>query len=130
MTAFVTDFFLLHNCLIRPVSEMGRKRLSVDFTQFENAISPICQRFGDVGRSFQILKAFKTLLFLSPEEIATSTIIGDPVPYYLVVHFLIANYASNEVLSPHKFKDWSISRYSKWITDKKLSNSDKLSIVK
>ncbi|XP_027204891.2 conserved oligomeric Golgi complex subunit 5 four way stop [Dermatophagoides pteronyssinus] len=129
MAAFVIDFFLLQNCLIRPVSEIGRRKIANDFTQLEEAIIPICNRLGDVGRSFQILKAFKTLLPLSPEEICESSIVGDPIPYYLVIHFFIANYTSDELKSPHKFKDWSISRYSQWFMTNR-SDEERLSIIR
>lgn len=126
-TAFVIDFFLLQICLVRPVSPQGRKKILQDFSQLEIAISPICQRTGDIGKSFQILKAFKTLLLLSPEEICKSPIIGDPIPYYLIIHFLISNFATDELKSPFDYKGWSISRYTKWIMEKR--DFDKLEIV-
>ncbi|OTF76086.1 conserved oligomeric Golgi complex subunit 5-like protein, partial [Euroglyphus maynei] len=120
MAAFVIDFFLLQNCLIRPISAIGRRKIANDFQQLEEIIIPICNRLGNVGRSFQILKAFKTLLPLSPEELCESTIIGDPIPHYLVIHFFISNYTANELKSPYEFKDWSIGRYSQWF----MANDD------
>lgn len=129
MSAFVTEFFLFHNCLVRPVSKMGRKRISHDLTLFENAIAPISQRFGVVGRYFQVLRALKTILLLPPEKITSSSVTGDLIPYYLIIHFLFSNYASEEILSPYKFKDWSISRYSNWVTNK-LADHEKVGIIK
>ncbi|KAH9521961.1 conserved oligomeric Golgi complex subunit 5 four way stop isoform X2 [Dermatophagoides farinae] len=130
MAAFVIDFFLLQNCLIRPVSAMGRQKIFNDFTQLEEAIIPICDRLGDVGRSFQILKAFKTLLLLSPEELCDAPIVGDPIPYYLVIYFFIANHTTDELKSPHKFKDWSISRYSQWFMAENRNDEERLSIIR
>jgi len=120
--------FLLHKCLIRPVSDMGRKKISADFSQLELAIGPICERMGDLGRSYQVLRAFKTVLLLSPEAISKSPVLGDPVPYYLILHFLISNYAPEELRPPQKYMDWSVTRYIKWVEN--ASEEQRLTLIK
>ena len=84
---------------------------------------------GDLGRSFQIFKAFQTILFLPPEGICNSRVIGDPVPYYYIMHYLVSNYGSNELMLPHKFKGWSITRYSQWITERS-NEEQRLTLIK
>ena len=128
MASKTIESFLLQKCLLNPVSDFGRRKIFADFSQLELAIVSICERMGDLGRSYQVLRAFKTLLYLSPEEIAKSPVLGNPVPYYLVLHFLIANYAPDELKSPHKYMDWSITRYIKWIDNS--NEEQRLTLIK
>lgn len=119
MASTTIDSFLLHKCLLTPVSEQGRRKMAADFSQLELAIVLICERMGNLGRSYQVLRAFKTLLFLAPEQIAASSVLGNPVPFYLILHFLISNYNADAnalpIMLPHKYMDWSVTRYLKWV---------------
>ncbi|KAF7490440.1 Conserved oligomeric Golgi complex subunit 5 [Sarcoptes scabiei] len=130
MTSFVIEFFLLQNCLVRPIDLSGRTKISNDFKQFELIFEPICQRFGDHSRSFQIMKAFQTLLLLPPESICQSELIEDSIPKYLIIHFLVSNYTCEEMRSPHHFQEWSINRYSKWIFQQSSNDSDRITIIR
>ncbi|KAJ6222103.1 hypothetical protein RDWZM_000648 [Blomia tropicalis] len=115
MAATTIDMFLLHKCLITPVSDLGRKKIAADFNQLELAILPISERMGDMGRSYKVLRAFKTLLFLTPEEVAKSETLGNPIPYHLILFYLISNFAPEDFRSPQKILDYSLIRYIKWI---------------
>ncbi|KAH9389667.1 Conserved oligomeric Golgi complex subunit [Tyrophagus putrescentiae] len=115
MASTTIDAFLLYVSLLSPVSSVGRRKIAADMNQLELAIVPICERMGDLGRSYQILRAFKTLLPLTPEEISQSSVLGYPVPFYLILHFLISNYAPEELKTPPKYMDWSVTRYIKWL---------------
>lgn len=115
MASTTIDAFLLYVSLLSPVSNAGRRKIAADMNQLELAIVPICERHSDLGRSYQVLRAFKTLLLLSPEEISQSSVLGNPVPFYLILNFLISNYAPEELKSPAKYMDWSVTRYIKWL---------------
>ena len=128
MASTTIDSFLLHKCLISPVSSMGRRKIAADFIQLELAIVPICERMGDLGKSYQVLRSFKTLLLLSPEDIAKSPVLGNPVPYYLILQFLVSNYAPVELKTPHKHMDWSVTRYIKWMG--KSTDQQRLTLIK
>jgi hypothetical protein len=93
--------FTEHISLVRPLGEGGMLRLVVDFAQIELALSPFCRRLIDLGKHFKILKAFRSLLILNTEEFQNNTIVGDVVPYDIVLHHLFSR-APIEMRSPHQ----------------------------
>lgn len=93
--------FIQHISLVRPLGEGGLLRLVVDFAQIELALSPFCRRLVDLGKHYKILKAFRSLLILTPEEIQHSSAVGDVVPYEIVLHHLFSR-APSEMRSPHQ----------------------------
>ena len=128
MAATTIDMFLLHKCLITPVSDLGRKKIAADFNQLELAILPISERMGDMGRSYKVLRAFKTLLFLTPEEVAKSETLGNPIPYHLILFYLISNFAPEDFRSPQKILDYCLIRYIKWIETS--TNEQRFTLIK
>ena len=95
--------FIQHISLVRPLGEGGLLRLVVDFAQIELALSPFCRRLVDLGKHYKILKAFRSLLILNPEEIQHSSAVGDVVPYDIVLHHLFSR-APSEMRSPHQVR--------------------------
>ena len=98
--------FIQHISLVRPLGEGGLLRLVVDFAQIELALSPFCRRLVDLGKHYKILKAFRSLLILNPEEIQHSSAVGDVVPYDIVLHHLFSR-APSEMRSPHQVRHFS-----------------------
>jgi hypothetical protein len=123
------ELFLRHTTLVRPLSNSGRMKIAADFAQLEMAIGPLCQRIGDLGKTYRILRSFKPLLFQNAETISKSAAIGDLIPYSLVLQFLISCFAPNDIKSPHENMSWSLSRYSKWL-DEHEKESDRLALIK
>ncbi len=123
------ELFLRHTTLVRPLSNSGRMKIAADFAQLEMAIGPLCQRIGDLGKTYRILRSFKPLLFQNAEAISKSAAIGDLIPYSLVLQFLISCFAPNDIKSPHENMSWSLSRYSKWL-DEHEKESDRLALIK
>ncbi|XP_060069562.1 conserved oligomeric Golgi complex subunit 5-like isoform X3 [Ylistrum balloti] len=121
--------FVRHACLVRPLGEGGKMRLAADFAQMELAISPFCKRVSDIGKDYRLLRAFRPLLFQTPEHISRSPTLGDIIPYSTCLHFLFAKGAPPELRSPHVVVDWSISRYSQWL-DSHPSEKDRLTLIK
>lgn len=93
--------FIEHISLVRPLGEGGIMRLVVDFAQVELALSPFCRRLIDLGKHYKILKAFRSLLILSTEEFQNNVIVGEVVPYDVVLHHLFSR-APTDMRSPHQ----------------------------
>lgn len=53
------ELFVRHACLVRPLGEGGKLRLASDFAQMEHALSPLCRRVSDLGKSYRLLRAFR-----------------------------------------------------------------------
>ena len=93
--------FIEHASLVRPLGESGMMRLVADFTQMEFALSPFCRRLTDLGKHYKILKAFRPLLVLNTDEFQNNSVVGDVVPYDVVLHHLFAR-APADLRSPHQ----------------------------
>ncbi|CAF1015401.1 unnamed protein product [Adineta steineri] len=120
--------FIEHISLVRPIAEGGLLRLVVDFAQIELALSPFCRRLTDLGKHYKILKAFRSLLILTTDEIQNNSAVGDIVPYDIVLQHLFSR-APSEMRSPHQAMNWSISRYIQWL-DEHPKMSDRLAMIK
>ena len=119
------DLFLIQACLVRPLGEGGKLRLAADCAQLELAVSPLCRRVQDLGLQYRRLRAFRPLLFLTPEHMLASASVARvgqvptldaPLPASLILHLLFAR-APPELRSPHQAAGWSLSRYSHWLLE-------------
>ena len=93
--------FIEHVSLVRPLGESGMTRLVADFAQMELALLPFCRRLTDLGKHYKILKAFRPLLVLNTDEFQNNSVVGDVVPYDVVLHHLFAR-APADLRSPHQ----------------------------
>ncbi|PIK54910.1 putative conserved oligomeric Golgi complex subunit 5 [Apostichopus japonicus] len=110
------ELFIIHATLLRPLGEGGKMRLAADCAQMELALAPLCHRPSDLGRPYKLLRAFRPMLFQTPEHIVKNTTVGEIVPYSTVLQFLFSK-APKELMSPHEGAGWSISRYSQWLCE-------------
>uniref|UniRef100_T1IMS2 Conserved oligomeric Golgi complex subunit 5 n=1 Tax=Strigamia maritima TaxID=126957 RepID=T1IMS2_STRMM len=110
------DFLVRHMTQVRPLGSYGKMRLASDLAQMELAISPLCRRVSELGKSYRLLRCLKTLLFQNAEHIQFSPSLPDIIPYSTVLNFLFSK-APNEMLSPHQNAHWSIARYSQWLDE-------------
>lgn len=112
------DQFILHASLTRPLGRSGQMRLASDCAQLELALEPLVGKLDSdiIGGSYSRLRAFRSLLFLCPEDVPTSPLLGRALPYSTALHFLFAK-APAELKSPHDSAGWSLSRYSAWLED-------------
>ncbi|CAG5125041.1 unnamed protein product, partial [Candidula unifasciata] len=53
------ELFVRHASLVRPIGDGGKLRLAADFAQMELAISPLCRRATDLGKTYRLLRAFR-----------------------------------------------------------------------
>lgn len=121
------ELFVRHACLVRPLGEGGKLRLASDFAQMEHALSPLCRRVSDLGKSYRLLRAFRPLLFQSSEHIGRNPALGEVIPYSFVLSFLFSR-APAELTSPHQNAEWSVCRYSQWLDNQ--SEKSKLLFIK
>lgn len=112
------ELFLRHATIVRQqkLANIIKTKLSNDCDKLQQAIQQLGIKPTDLGKSFKILRAFKTMLKQDLNEISKSTVIGSIIPYSIAIHYLIAAF-SNEIQLPHEMMSWSISRYTKWCDD-------------
>ncbi|XP_074644447.1 conserved oligomeric Golgi complex subunit 5-like [Tubulanus polymorphus] len=122
------EIFVCHASLVRPLGEGGKMRLAADFAQMELAVSPLCRRVPDLGKTYRLLRAFRPLIFQTSQHIANSAALGEVIPYSTVLHFLFSR-APADLKSPHQAAGWSVSRYSQWLEDHPAER-DRLTMIK
>lgn len=126
------ELFVRHACLLRPLTDFGKAKLLVDFAQMEVAVAPLC-RGGQMSlleqQQYRTLRALKTLLPLSPEEMVDRILEGQGEssvsPSLILLHLFSA--APPELASPHQSAGWSIGRLSQWM-DNHPSERDRLTL--
>ncbi|CAH0393234.1 unnamed protein product [Bemisia tabaci] len=121
------DLFLRHVCLVRPLGRAGRAKLSNDFLQIEVDIQPLCKQVSELGKSYRILRYLRPLLTQTPEEIVKCPLIGDIIPYSLVL-MLLFSHAPAKIMSPHQSANWSQARLSQWL-DSHTNERDRLELI-
>uniref|UniRef100_A0A6I8QCX2 Conserved oligomeric Golgi complex subunit 5 n=1 Tax=Xenopus tropicalis TaxID=8364 RepID=A0A6I8QCX2_XENTR len=122
------EVFIRNASLLRPLGEGGKMRLAADFAQMELAVAPLCRRVADLGKSYRLLRSFRPLLFQTSEHIASSSSVGDLIPYSVILQFLFTR-APPDLKSPYQRAEWSIARYSQWLDDHPLEK-DRLALIK
>ncbi|XP_059094020.1 conserved oligomeric Golgi complex subunit 5-like [Tigriopus californicus] len=112
------DQFVVDASLIRPLGTEGQMRLASDCAQLEMALEPLSGQLNAslLGKSYETLRSFRSMLFFNPEDILSSPVLGKSLPFSIALHFLYAK-APKELQSPHESTGWSLSRYSSWLSD-------------
>jgi len=111
-------------------------RLASDCAQLEFALSLLLGPTGfssagptglnAIGPSYQLLRAFRALLFLNPEDLQQYPGLGTVVPRSVCLHLLISR--CPEVMpSPQATLGWGIARYARWL--QKHDEREKLLLI-
>lgn len=95
------DLFVIHASLIRPLGRAGQLRLASDCAQLELALEPLSLADVKQTKDYQTLRAFRSMLFMQPEDIPNCPTLGDALPYSIALHFLFSK-APPELKSPHE----------------------------
>lgn len=114
------ELFVRHACLLRPLTDFGKAKLLADFAQMEVAVTPLC-RGGQMGlleqQQYRTLRALKTLLPLTPDEMVDKILEGQGEsgvsPSLILLHLFSG--APPELASPHQSAGWSVGRLSQWM---------------
>ncbi|XP_066266073.1 conserved oligomeric Golgi complex subunit 5-like isoform X1 [Branchiostoma lanceolatum] len=122
------ELFVRHAGLIRPLGEGGKMRLAADFAQVESALTPFCRRISDLGKPYRLLRALRPLLFQSTDHVASSSALGEVIPYSAALHCLFSR-GPPELKSPYEVTRWTIPQYSQWL-DEHPSEKERLHFLK
>lgn len=103
--------FIRISCLLRPIGEGGKLKLTADMAALEYIVSPLfpvkeCS-------NYKSLKSLRSLLFKDSNSFLEAPEVKELLPSN-VLHLLLSR-ADNSLLSPHQFKMWSIAQYNDWI---------------
>ncbi|KAJ3030527.1 Conserved oligomeric Golgi complex subunit, partial [Rhizophlyctis rosea] len=117
--ARIIDFFLRHASIVRPLSEPVKMRLAGDMTQLEFTLN---QWFTaghmrletDVRQSYRALRAFKPLLFLDLNQIASSATTTSSLPPLVILHHLFSR-VYPQIQLPTIIFGWTEAQYSEWL---------------
>ncbi|TPX48251.1 hypothetical protein SeMB42_g00684 [Synchytrium endobioticum] len=113
------EYFIRHGSLVRPLSELGKLKLTKDMAQVELDLDQFLMRFGmklesEAGDIYRALRAFRSLIFLELSEILANTPGDSPLPIHVSAHYLFVH--SHPALPlPMTAFNWSESQYSDWI---------------
>ena len=118
--------FVMQGSLVRPLGSGGAMRLASDCAQLEFALSTILGPSGQsavgptgltaLGTSYRLLRAFRSLLFLTPGDMATFPGLGSTVPYSTALQLLISR-CPDVLPSPAASLGWSMARYTTWLEE-------------
>ncbi len=53
---------MCHVCLLRPLEEAGKMKVTTDMAQIELALAPFCQRLADLGPPYRRLRALRLVI--------------------------------------------------------------------
>ena len=59
LTIRVLDLYCRHVCLLRPLGEGGKMRVTTDMAQIELALAPFCQKLADLGLPYKKLRLLR-----------------------------------------------------------------------
>jgi len=59
VTVRVLELFVRHVCILRPLGEGGKMRITTDMAQIELALAPFCSKLAELGRPYKMLRALR-----------------------------------------------------------------------
>ncbi|KAL1124668.1 hypothetical protein AAG570_001292, partial [Ranatra chinensis] len=121
------ELFLRNASLVRPLSDGGRKKLISDFKSVEDAVSPLCSQLSELGPVYSTLRSLKPLMLATAQEVATSPVLGQVIPYSLAITTLFSR-GPPQLPSPHQSVGWSVAKLSEWL-DKHTNERDRLELI-
>eukprot|EP00271_Cylindrocystis_brebissonii_P008357 TRINITY_DN22545_c0_g1_i1.p1 TRINITY_DN22545_c0_g1~~TRINITY_DN22545_c0_g1_i1.p1 ORF type:complete len:876 (+),score=237.99 TRINITY_DN22545_c0_g1_i1:407-3034(+) len=113
MASRVLLFFVRHAALVRPLSEAGKLRLARDMGELEFAVGQHIFPVEPLGPPYRALRAFRPLLFLETNQLASSSLLQDILPS-AILHHLFSR-APPELESPLRRNNLTPARYSLWL---------------
>jgi hypothetical protein len=124
----VMELFVRHVCLLRPLREGGKMRITTDMAQIELALTPFCQKPAELGRPYRMLRSLRRLLFLEANSSLPDSVgLGEQLPYSYALHHLFSR-APSDMASPHQLKGWTEKAYSDWM-DQQTVEKDRLAFI-
>jgi hypothetical protein len=119
---------LTRHASILPTLYTVRSQIITDLSQLEIALSAFTPVLSDLGKSYKLLKGFKTLLHMDPKEIEDSNLVPAVVPASLALNYLLTISDDELLKTPQAVKGWSAVRYSRWLDDK--TEAERINFIK
>ncbi|DBA86122.1 hypothetical protein WJX77_008098 [Trebouxia sp. C0004] len=121
MACRVLVFFVRHASLVRPLSNEGKLRLAKDMGELEAGVGQSVYPLDHLGLPFNMLRAFRRLLFLDTAEVMGSPLVRE-LPAIVVLHHLYSR-APAELQSPHVRQSFTPAQYSLWLDQHSMSEA-------
>jgi hypothetical protein len=114
----IVVLFLRFAAMVRPLNEsndqIAKAKLVNDMAHLELALSPLLgSNLSQLGDTYKMLRAFKTLLFTETQLILSSPELT-VLPPTLIAHHLFSR-APSELLLPYKILGWTMQQYSEYL---------------
>jgi hypothetical protein len=121
------EAYVKHVCLIRPLNEGGKMRITSDMAQIELALIPFCAKTNELGSPHQMMRSLRRLLFLAPDNFLSQPAgVGDIIPFSCVLNFLFS-LAPTDMKSPHQVQNWTEFEYINWMDQH--NENDRLDLI-
>ena len=115
LVVFSVETYVQNCCLVRPLGEYGRMRMTADMAQVELAVAPLCKnRLSELGLTYKMLRSLRKLLYTEPHDLLTSQTILDALPRSFILFHLISR-TPPSFKSPQQLKGWSTAECADWL---------------
>ncbi|KAM0751898.1 hypothetical protein T439DRAFT_325092 [Meredithblackwellia eburnea MCA 4105] len=118
LARFTVQTFVLHASIVRSLGESGKLKLTSDTTTLEFAISQYLSShhlaLSSMGDQFKALRAFRPLLFLTNDQLASPQHTND-VPTLILLHHILSR--SDTLKLPHLVHGWTEAEYVRWLNE-------------
>ncbi|GAB0090981.1 Conserved oligomeric Golgi complex subunit 5 [Sergentomyia squamirostris] len=122
------EFFIRNVAILRPLSQIGRNKIRIDCQHLEVVLAPIVGDLASLGKPFRALRAFSTILTLTPKELSEHSMDPDnPIPSYIIL-LMMFSFAGADVASPNVTAGWSNEKLMQWL-DGHTSNRERLELI-
>ncbi len=98
-----------------------------DFGIFEQHLLSLYPSLKSLSPEYKMLYAAQSLLFLTPDELAKSPVVGDLLPYSVALNFLFSR-APEALKSPHQLLRMSPEAFLEFVESK--SETEKLAQIR
>lgn len=125
------DLFLRTAPLIRPLGSAGKLRLAADISQLQMALQSLCDNLAEIGAPYRALRAFKPLLFQTPEQLMESPAIGSLLPFSTALLLLLGRCDLTPDLpaTPAEVSGLGVSQYGQWLATPAAGEKQLLQLI-
>ena len=116
IVAFCIEAYVQNCCLVRPLGDHGRMRMTADMAQVELAVAPLCKnRLSELGAAYRMLRSLRKLVHTESQDLVSSQTILDALPRSFILFHLISR-TPPSFKSPQQLKGWSSAECSDWLS--------------
>ena len=116
IVAFSIEAYVQNCCLVRPLGDHGRMRMTADMAQVELAVAPLCRnRLSELGATYRMLRSLRKLVHTESQDLISSQTILDSLPRSFILFHLISR-TPPTFKSPQQLRGWSSAQCSEWLS--------------